>query len=1617
MSASSMYPRPIGSFRPEYSRRQPGYRTPSPPRDAFEPLSPLDARFDQRVVNPGLVGTRKRRYDPSDDHTPWTEDHWHNYNAGSVGFRGHRANVPGPAPIDTQISSNQQPSKLDIFATIATSPSLAAHQAYTFLHYAPSSAGLPQDSQHNRPHTFERASKRSRSEVIKARPILGPNSRPSTSYIYPSTFSPTSPATHAAPRPSTNGAGHESQSNSPHDVGGQLQDDDGQLRQDAELLLSISRGFGTGHTSGVPPINNTSANPTRSPDHVSSDSSRMLPPLGFFDTSAPEQTRLQSSAQTSTNQSLDAQRSSDTEIDGYSAGGHIFNSDPVPITGMRPPPKPKDHRGWPKGKPRGPRASGAESKRKAKTTKRNTASSDENRLKGKASNRLGPHKGASVLSSRLDFRLSASDTSRRPRRASEPKVVPRSKSDANPISRQSSAPPDVETPTDQPGIKRPRVKKEPQLDICGACNQNRNSVNGLQELWINCNACKTWFHTTCAGFEDEKRVKDVDKFHCRSCENTAGPTTFVRKSSRAHASVDYAGLNEGKIRTADDIPDHHYIEPIKNGTIEFQPETFARLPPELVTQEYFERSGVWTEPVVIPAAMNPRPYQTQTDSVDNPDIPQSGLERSAPNEGIFRDDLEYDCVLDDGQDGLDMVIPEGLTVRQVAELYGPEEKVDVIDVKLQEGEDKRWNMRQWADYYEAEGDKPVRNVISLEVSHSTLGRLIRRPKIVRDLDLQDSVWPEEETAKGVYPKVQFYCLMSVADCYTDFHIDFGGSSVYYHILKGRKTFFFIPPKPKYLKKYEEWCNSPDQNSVFLGNETKECYRVDLYPGDTMLIPSGWIHAVWTPENSLVIGGNFLTRMHYGMQIAVNEVEKATNVTRKFRYPYFQRILWLVVVRYLQEDPVPSTIVEMLCNGKTFARDKPIWLEIEEDEDRHAEDPAFFNARSYSQGELDGLPDLIRYIHRTVVISLGRAPGVPKKTQEAVQRSMPKDCGDHLEALSTFAMWAAWKRGNEEIPAWAYPDAPIDELDVPTLEKKPTTTSHRRQVVDGTGARRTSQRTPAKPFVEPAAENVIPSSEPLDDAVKVPKVVDGRRSACESCRKRRRRCTHNGLDGGQTTSLEDHKPSSRFGIRAVKQPKEEEQEDTTLGPGFNPHISQSASVQSLPVSDGLLFESTPSQWTPRPAQAQYPENITTALNDQETPHSQSHQPASDANTRFVSKPPKSRACEACRKSKVSYHDRTFTGTRLIVLQRRCTHNPWGESNMLPVRESLVNRISSASKRSAEGSPEEAIEPKRIKPDFAADDFMLDNADFSIENDGQEASNEKSTPEANSETPLGSRIDPTLDIEPVHNNPVNSLPGPAQSYAPEERAALNSPQMGKQEPPDGLINAATTTRSDSAAQIVRVAQLSKTGTSDGTHPRTISGSNTDNSRSRTSSLHLRTAPSSSEEAVGSHSPPTSPLTELEPSSPQQQGVAVNSTSFSAPSLNIADPPSEAVILGDTNLQGELLPSDRITTTPSKSPKARRRSSGTSTGTVGKKGRRPSTPLNNSIPSGSTPNTTKRVNGATPEKLLNGLGAASGSSKSPEPKLSPEEEASIKLAKMLAQEDAGLRRRGNAPLRYTR
>ena len=564
--------------------------------------------------------------------------------------------------------------------------------------------------------------------------------------------------------------------------------------------------------------------------------------------------------------------------------------------------------------------------------------------------------------------------------------------------------------------------------------------------------------------------------------------------------------------------------------MKFTPEKFARMPPELITGDFLEKSNGFKEPILIPGALNPRPGHAEEESITSES--RQNTTAATSSEAGSSLDFETEMVADDGQDRLDMVIPRGLTVRRVAELYGANEPVPVIDVKAQEGEGKKWTMGKWADYYEQQGEKPVRNVISLEVSRSKLGKLIRRPKAVREMDLQDSVWSEDD--KFAPPPVQFYCLMSVADCFTDFHIDFGGSSVYYHIIKGKKVFFFIPPTKQNLKKYEDWCLSPNQGHEWLGKQVKECYRVDLSPGDTMLIPSGWIHAVWTPEDSLVIGGNFLTRIHYGMQIKVLEIEKNTKVALQFRYPFFQKIMWLAAIKYLEEDPVPEPVQQLLQSGETFQRSMPIYCEPDRFGHNSHLGAANYNRRYYSKHELEGLTDLLNYIWRTVLIAEGSID-VPQKTRNAVNKSIPKGHGEPVVLARRLAMWVAWKRGNEAIPTWAFADALLPE--VAETEKKPSVAQVKKLEREtlNEALRATAERSSAR--IRRASDVLVPETSPPLDVeaygqvdvnqsslgpltgflrpsanhphITTPKTsqLGPKRVACDACRKRRIRCKH------------------------------------------------------------------------------------------------------------------------------------------------------------------------------------------------------------------------------------------------------------------------------------------------------------------------------------------------------------------------------------------------------------------------------------------------------------------------------------------------------------------------------
>ncbi|TXT09207.1 hypothetical protein VHUM_02681 [Vanrija humicola] len=347
-------------------------------------------------------------------------------------------------------------------------------------------------------------------------------------------------------------------------------------------------------------------------------------------------------------------------------------------------------------------------------------------------------------------------------------------------------------------------------------------------------------------------------------------------------------------------------DPKKYGRV-IKPDNFPRVPGSLLRREWVESGASASD---LGLAEPPYP----------PEFPPT----------LFYGPTREPLVVTSSEGGLSsmggMVPDPSLTVDDVARLVGPEKLVDVIDVATQQS--SQWTMAKWAAYLKAKADpsaagpSKVYNIISLEISGSELAQLVRPPKIVADVDWVENYWhfpggkeatmraaakKEDEAeaegeqegkprprAKNDWPKVQLYCLMGMKDSWTDWHVDFAASSVYYNVHTGSKVFFFIRPTEANLAAYAQWSGSHElQSNTWLPDMCDEVRKVTLTAGDTMIIPAGYIHAVFTPVDSIVFGGNFVHSYDIPTQLRMRQIEIDTKVPQRFRFPFFEKLCWFV----------------------------------------------------------------------------------------------------------------------------------------------------------------------------------------------------------------------------------------------------------------------------------------------------------------------------------------------------------------------------------------------------------------------------------------------------------------------------------------------------------------------------------------------------------------------------------------------------------------------------------------------------------------------------------------------------------------------------------------------------
>uniref|UniRef100_A0A8C6NML6 PHD finger protein 8 n=1 Tax=Nothobranchius furzeri TaxID=105023 RepID=A0A8C6NML6_NOTFU len=362
----------------------------------------------------------------------------------------------------------------------------------------------------------------------------------------------------------------------------------------------------------------------------------------------------------------------------------------------------------------------------------------------------------------------------------------------------------------------------------------------VTRFMIECDNCQDWFHGSCVGVEENKAV-EIDLYHCPNCQVTHGPSV-MRKRRGANKQTD------GSTSVGRDPS-----RPVKTGSPQFVRELRSR-----------------TFPSADEILLKPSGAQLTVEFLEEHSF-------SVPVMVLRRD-------------GLGMTLPpSSFSVSDIEHCIGTDKEIDVIDVSRQC--DLKMRLGDFVEYYNSPNREKVLNVISLEFSDTRLSNLVETPKIVRKLSWVENLWPEESVFER--PNVQKYCLMGVKDSYTDFHIDFGGTSVWYHVLRGEKIFYLISPTPANLALFERWNSSSNQNEMFFGDQVDMCYKCSVKQGNTLFIPTGWIHAVLTPVDCLAFGGNFLHSLNIDMQLRAYEIEKRLSTADLFKFPNFETVCWYV----------------------------------------------------------------------------------------------------------------------------------------------------------------------------------------------------------------------------------------------------------------------------------------------------------------------------------------------------------------------------------------------------------------------------------------------------------------------------------------------------------------------------------------------------------------------------------------------------------------------------------------------------------------------------------------------------------------------------------------------------
>ncbi|XP_019360596.1 PREDICTED: lysine-specific demethylase PHF2 isoform X4 [Gavialis gangeticus] len=360
------------------------------------------------------------------------------------------------------------------------------------------------------------------------------------------------------------------------------------------------------------------------------------------------------------------------------------------------------------------------------------------------------------------------------------------------------------------------------------------SSGSTAEISGGCSKVKVNKGKCCVGVEEDE-APDIDIYHCPNCEKTHGKSTLKKK--RNWHKHDTGQTTEVKpVQNGSQV----FIKELRSRTFPSAEDIVVKVTGSQLTTEYLEENG-FTEPILVPK-----------------------------------------------KDGLGLAVPAPtFYVSDVENYVGPERSVDVTDVTKQK--DCKMKLKEFVDYYYSTNRKRVLNVTNLEFSDTRMSSFVEPPDIVKKLSWVENYWPDDALLGK--PKVTKYCLICVKDSYTDFHIDSGGASAWYHVLKGEKIFYLIKPASANISLYERWQSAANHSEMFFADQVDKCYKCTVKQGQTLFIPSGWIYATLTPVDCLAFAGHFLHSLSVEMQMRAYEVERRLKIVSLTQFPNYETACW------------------------------------------------------------------------------------------------------------------------------------------------------------------------------------------------------------------------------------------------------------------------------------------------------------------------------------------------------------------------------------------------------------------------------------------------------------------------------------------------------------------------------------------------------------------------------------------------------------------------------------------------------------------------------------------------------------------------------------------------------